>query len=401
MKITLPAILIAAGFCVGVFHAVDSPAQQPGAGGGNRSGSVPQGGVLRSGPLPDLNAFTADGKPLKIRELCQGSYTVLSSGCLTCPEFRRSYPEIEAASADYSAKGVQFYYFYKSLRHPELDSYVQAQNMNERLLQLAEARKLYGTKVPWIADTIADSVRIGLRSGSQSVWLISPKGEIVAGWDKIDGAGLRAALAKAVGPVAKPTPISALGLPPTLRQGRSINTDSATRVTRPEGMSILSITPTKPEDSYYVKLRAEADPDLLRTGTGRLFLGFYPDPILKAHWNNLTPPMKYVLQLAPGVTATPAEARAAQGPGDSDAEPRQFWVNLESDKTPGDIKLALHYYGCTPDICQALTHEYTIQFAPENRGANTYGFNRGPGRAGGGKAKGGGNRESRPPPGRD
>ena len=298
MKSTLPALLIAVVFYVGLFHAVESSAQQPGAGSGNRSGSVPQGGVLRSGPLPDLNAFTADGQPLKLRALCQGSYTVLSSGCLTCPEFRRSYPEIEAASADYSPKGVNFYYFYKSLRHPELDGYVQAQNMGERLLQLAEARKLYGTKVSWIADTIDDSLRIGLR--------------------------------------------------------------------------------------------AEAEPELLRTGTGRLFLGFYPDPILKAHWNNLTPPMKYVLQLPPGVMATPAEVSAAKGPGDSDAEPRQFWVNIKSDKTPGDIKLALHYYGCTPDICQALTHEYTIHFAPENRGANTYGFNRGPGGSGGEKAKGGG-----------
>lgn len=355
------------------------PGLAQGKGGGNRNGSVPQGGVLRSGPLPDLNAFTAEGKPLKLRELCQGSYTVLSSGCLTCPEFRRNYPAIEAASADYSPKGVRFFYFYKSLRHPELDGYVQAQNMRERLLQLAEARRLYGTKVPWLADTIGDSLRIGLRSGSQSVWLISPTGEIVAAWDKIDGEGLRAALAKAVGPVATPTPISALGLPPTLRQGRNVNIETATRVSRPEGMIILTITPTKPEDTYYVKLRAEAEPALLSTGTGRLFLGFYPDPILKAHWNNLTTPMKYVLQLPNGVTATPAEASAAKGEGDSDAEPRQFWVNIKSNQPPRDIKLTLHYYGCTPDMCKALTHEYTIQFTPETRGANTYGFNRGPG----------------------
>lgn len=67
---------------------------QQGKGGGNRSGSVPQGGVLRSGPLPDLKAFTAEGKPLRLRELCKGSYTVLSAGCLPCPEFRRGYPEI-------------------------------------------------------------------------------------------------------------------------------------------------------------------------------------------------------------------------------------------------------------------------------------------------------------------
>jgi hypothetical protein len=378
MGTTIRSLIIAGCIAAGILKPMPSPAQQKGPGGSNHTGSVPQGGVLRSGPLPDLNAFTAEGKPLKLRNLCKGSYTVLASGCLTCPEFRRGYSEIEAASADYASKGVKFFYFYKSLRHPELDGYVQAQNMRERLLQLAEARKLYGTKVPWLADTIDDSLRIGLRSGSQSVWLISPKGEIVTAWDKIDGEGLREALAKAVGPVATPTPISARGLPPTPSRSRAVNDNSTLRVARPEGMIILSITPAEPEDTYYVKLRAEAEPELLSTGKGRLFLGFYPDPILKAHWNNLTPPMKYLLQLPNGVTATPAEGSAAKGPGDSDAEPRQFWVNVNADKTPGDIKLTLHYYGCTPDLCQALTHEYTIHFAPENRGANTYGFNRGP-----------------------
>lgn len=94
--------------------------------GGVRSGSVPQGGVLRSGALPDLNAVTAEGKAIKVRELVQGSYAVLSAGCLTCPEFRRGYSEIEAASADYASKGVRFFYIYKSLRHPELDGYMQA-----------------------------------------------------------------------------------------------------------------------------------------------------------------------------------------------------------------------------------------------------------------------------------
>ncbi|MEO6788262.1 MAG: hypothetical protein ABI318_19235, partial [Chthoniobacteraceae bacterium] len=105
--------------------------------------------------------------------------------------------------------------------------------------------------------------------------------------------------------------------------------------------------------------------------------------------NNLTPPMKYLLQLPNGVTATPAEASAVKGTGNSDTQPRQFWVDVKANKTPGDMKLTLYYYGCTPDMCKALTHEYTIHFAPENRGANTYGFNRGPGGQGGNGGRGG------------
>lgn len=336
-----------------------------------------KGGVLGSGPLPDLNAYTAEGTPVKLRALCKGKYTVLKAGCLTCPEFHRSYPGVEAAYADYAPKGVQFFYFYKSLRHPELNGYLQAQNLQERLLQLEEARHKLGTKAPWIADTIDDSIRIGLRSGSNSIYLVSPDGTLIWAAPKMDADGLRAALAKAVGPVAKPTQTTDLELPQVEKQSKAINEDSQLGVARPDGLSTLSIIPAKPEETYYVKLRAEATPELLKTGTGRLFLGFYPDPIHGAHWNNLAPPMKYELGLPKGVEATPASATAKKGEGDSDTLPRQFWVDIKADKTPGDIGLELHYFGCTPDLCMALTQEYTIRFKAEDRGSNTYGFNRG------------------------
>ncbi len=345
--------------------------------GSDLSRNVPKEGVLSSGSIPDMNAFTADGKPVKVKALCEGKYTVLVSGCLTCPLFHQNYPEIEAAYADYKDKGVQFFYFYKALRHPELDGYVQAQNMSERFLQLAEVRKKLGTRVPWIADTMEDDIRIGLRSGSWSVYLISPEGEVVYGSGRIDSRGLRNALSKAVGSVTNPTNPSELDLPKIARQGRLVNENTELGVARPDGLTIVSIVPTKPEETYYVKLRAEADDALLKTGTGRLFLGFYPDPIHDAHWNNLTPPMKYKLTLHDGATAAPAEASAKKGEGDSDTKPRQFWVDISSEKPFDEIKLKLDYFGCTPEMCLPLTHEYTIKMENENRGSRTYGMNRG------------------------
>ncbi|MGQ1785814.1 hypothetical protein [Saccharicrinis sp. GN24d3] len=339
--------------------------------------NVPAEGVLSSGLIPDMNAFTAEGAPIKVRELCKGKYTVLAAGCLSCPLFHQNYPQIEAAFADYKDKGVQFFYFYKSLRHPELDGYVQAQNISERLLQLAEARKKLGTKAPWIADTMEDDIRIGLRSGSWSVYLISPEGAVVYASGRIDGQALRDALSKAVGPVATPTKTIDLNLPVISRPGKLVNEDSEWGVARPEGLSILSIVPASPEETYYVKLRAEADDALLTTGTGRLFLGFYPDPIHDAHWNNLTPPMKYKLTLTEGVTATPAEASAKKGKGDSDTKPRQFWVDITSEKPFEEIKLELDYFGCTSEMCLPLAHEYTIRMEDENRGSRTYGMNKG------------------------
>ena len=70
------------------------------------------------------------------------------------------------------------------------------------------------------------------------------------------------------------------------------------------------------------------------TGSGRLVLGFYPDPVHDAKWNNLVEPMQYVLSLPDGVSATPAEAVAKKGPGNKEKFPRQLWVDIEGSE-PG------------------------------------------------------------------
>lgn len=386
-------IIRSLALCVTLFTPQLASAQN-GERGRQGQNARPGGGgrqpiVLSEGKLPDTDAFTADGKPIKVRDLVKGKYTVLKTGCLTCPEFLRAYADLEATAQDYADKDVQFYYVFQSLRHPERDGYVQAQNMSERFLQLAEAKKKLGTSVPWIADTIDDSFRVAMKTNSNSIFVISPDSEIVYAADRMNGDGLRQALAKLVGPVENPTSARDLDLPQMPRI-RSINLTNDIRVERPDGLVILSITPAKPLDTYYVKLRAEAEPALLETGKGRLFLGFYPDPIHDAHWNNLTPGMKYVLDLPEGVSADPTSAEANRGPGDSDTEPRQFWVNIDSDTTPGDIKLALHYYACSPGMCKALTHEYTIAFKPEDKNSRTYSFNRGQGAPGGGIRPGAG-----------
>ena len=115
--------------------------------------------------------------------------------------FHNGYPHVEAMAAGYGPKGVQFFYFYKNLRHPELEVYVQAQNMKERFLQLEEAREKLATKITWIADTLDDSMQTALKTGPNSLFLISPDGEIVAGSDRIDGNNIREVLAERVGPV--------------------------------------------------------------------------------------------------------------------------------------------------------------------------------------------------------
>lgn len=372
IRLSLLLIFLASMSLSHPLHAQRSGERRRGNGGSN------QGGVLRNSSLPDVDALTADGKPVNLRELCDGKYTLLAMGCLTCPEFHRSYPEIEAANQDYASDDVQFFYVYKSLRHPELGGYVEAQNQNERLLQLKEAREILGTQVPWLADSIDNSIRDALQSGSRSVYLVSPEGKIVFSHNKPTRSDIREALSQFVGEIEQPTLASELDLPQLPRRRQNLNVDSEIRVARPEGLTILAQTAKTPEQTYYVKLRAEADAELLQTGTGKLFLGFYPDPIHNVHWNNLTEPMNYTLTLPEGVEATPMEASANKGPGDKDTKPRQFWVTVKSDGPLSAIELSMHYFGCTEGMCEALTQEYTIEFKEAGMDSRTFGFNRGP-----------------------
>ena len=314
--------------------------------------------------------------------MIKGKYTVIKTGCLTCPEFLIAYKELEATAADYEKLDVQFYYIYQSLRHPEREGYVQPQNTKERLMHVTEAEERLGTKVPWIADTIDDSFRVAMKTNSNSVFVISPDSEIVYAADRMNGDGLRQALIGLVGDVEKPTSAADLNFP-VMPRFPPTNITNEIRVERPQGLVILKTTPTTPEKTYYVKLRAEAEKSVLETGKGDLYLGFFPDPIHDVHWNNLTPAMKYELELPEGVTVDPATATANKGPGDSDTQPRQFKLKVDASKSPADIKLKLHYYACSPGMCEAKTHEYTIAFQDAGRNSRTYSFNRGQGAPGG------------------
>ncbi len=336
------------------------------------------GGVLSGGELPDLVTCNESGERLSLRKVCDDRYTLLVMGCLTCPEFRRAHPSIECINADYAPKGVQTFFVYKTLRHPELSGYVDAQNISERVMMVSEIKSLLGGDIPWLIDDMNNNISLTLRSGSRSGYLISPDGKIIEAWDKPEEQAIRQSLSRLVGEPNNVTKVEDLKLPAVDRVQRRDNIDGVNSIERGDGLTILKTTPTNAEETYYVKMRAEADASLLESGNGRIALGFFPDPIHDAHWNNLTPPMKYLLDLPDGVTATPKEASALRGEGDSDSKPRQFWVDIQGASPSSVITITYHYYGCTPDLCEALTHTYTIELSPEEKGARTFGFNRGP-----------------------
>ncbi|MEX0321891.1 MAG: peroxiredoxin family protein [Puniceicoccaceae bacterium] len=340
------------------------------------------GQVFARGPFPEVQAFDEDGNAVQLPQLFKGKYTVLVTGCLTCPVFRRTYAESEAVAADYREKGVQFFYIYKTLAHPELKGYISPQNLGERLKHIEQAKKELQTSFTWLCDTMDNDVKNALRAGPNSDYLINPEGRIVYSSRWTNAQGLRSALTRAVGRSDSETTVADLNLPNLDRPPRPPREATATRVVRPNGLATLKIVPESPEDTYYVKLRAEAEPQLLKTGKGRLYLGFFPDPVLGVHWNNLVDPMQYKLSVPEGVSASPLEATARKGPGDSDTEPREFWVTFDGGELPQSIELEMNYFGCTDTMCLPFTQRYTVQMQQDMFEGWTYGFSR-PERMGG------------------
>jgi hypothetical protein len=331
-------------------------------------------GAFGTGPFPAVVAVTEEGKEVSLPDLFKGKITLLTTGCLTCPIFRESYAETEALAHDYASDRVQFFYLYKALAHPEFKGYVGPQNTEERLLHIVQAKKELGTKVPWLCDPISNDVVTALKAGPNSVYLINAKGSVIYSSQWSDAAVLRKKLAELTGEEKTPTPVSALNLPNPNRGSRPPSEATDTRVVRPVGLVKLLLKPSKPDDIYYVKLRAEAEPELMETGKGRLYLGFFPDPMRGAHWNNLVDPLHYKLTLPEGVSAEPLEAVAAKSSGESDADPREFWVTFDGDTLPESIVLTMNYFACTETLCLPLSQEYTILFEKDNAGGWAYGF---------------------------
>ena len=160
-------------------------------GGGGIDGRLAAAGLELGGQMPDVSAHDDKGNSIQLRGLLGDGYTVIVSGCLTCPVFLRTFPGVEAVHRDYAPKGVQFYYLYKSLAHPENNGFVQPFTLDERLMHIAEAKKRTGAKIPWIADTMENDVKHALGNAPNSEFVFDSEGEIVymQGWS--DAVALR------------------------------------------------------------------------------------------------------------------------------------------------------------------------------------------------------------------
>ncbi|MBC23473.1 MAG: hypothetical protein CMJ32_06100 [Phycisphaerae bacterium] len=360
-----------------------------------------QRGQRRGGPsmgadVPSVRVHDPDGELVELADLIDGQHTVIVTGCLTCPVFLRGYPTIEAVARDYSDKGVRFFFLYKTLAHPENDGYIQPLTIEERAMHVAEAREKLKTTIPWIYDTMDNSAKAALGGMPNSEILFSPDGKVLYTQQWSDAAQLRSTLAGILGDVEDPTEPADLDLPSFSMRRAGRGSGFVERVRVDEILSPILVRASEDDLPYYVKLRAEADSDLLTTGTGRLYLGFHVDPIHDVHWNNLVDPLEWTVMLPEGSSMSPASANAPRIDVASDVEPREFLVQVRSWDPEKPILLEVDYFACSDaeQWCLPVSQGYQL-FLQRDRdagGTNGRSFQPGGRRGGGGsrdRARGG------------
>ena len=358
-----------------------------------------------------LKLYNVDRELVAANSVFNSEYTVVVGGCLTCPEYRNSYPEIEAVAADYRDKGVQFYFLYQSLTHPENWGFVQPTSIQERFAQVEHAKELLQTKIPWLTDTMDNNMKQNGEMSPNAQFLFDRDGKIVHrdSWGR--GSSLRAALEKLVGPSEKITTVADLNLPDTTRNKSTPPGEMLVERKRVDGVAVplrfaasgeeVSANDLKSSEfgasNRYAKLRPEADQNLMKTGNGQLYLGFRQDPVLGAAWNNLASPPKYRI-IADGVTVTPVMAEAPKLDVESDTEPREFLVDVQNWEAGKPIKVQIQYFACNKTLgwCKALDQEFTVWLEQDRTSGMVNGRSHFPGGGGrGGQAGRGGGQQSR------
>lgn len=275
---------------------------------------------------------------------------------------------------DYAPKGVQFYYLYKSLAHWGDWGYVGPVTLEERLLHIQEAKRVLGTNIDWLSDTMSNDLKHAIGDASNSEYVVDPQGTIVRMRVWSDPDALREDLEVLVGPVEHRTTVADLGMkveppPPEAPTGL---------VPRVELRGafhplVAKAQVEKSRHPFYAKLRAAAQSELLTTGKGQLYLGYFLDPIYDVHWNNEAAPVAYEIAAPKAMSISPSKGLGPMVDAPADADPREFLLNVDRGTSVEPIRITLHYYACTDKWCIPVSQEYLISWQMDRDSGTQFG----------------------------
>ena len=117
-------------------------------------------------------------------------------------------------------------------------------------------------------------------------------------------------------------------------------------------------------------------------------LGFHLDPLYHVHWNNLTEPIRYLVQVPEGFTVTQRRGEGPKVKQPADIDPREFLLDIERDLSSQERFLRRHrhiqddtqlvgtvdYFACNDEEgwCVAISQEYAITLEPDPDGGRRF-----------------------------
>ena len=278
---------------------------------------------------------------------------------------------METVKIDYAAKGVDFYYIYKPLAHPEYNNYVVPVNLEERLMHVEEAKRVLGSSITWLADTMDNPWHGVMANTPNSELIVGPDGRVVGRRTWSDPEALRQDLERLVGAVEHRTAVADLDLPAQPRMA-AVAKGIVPRVELPPNMQSIQVDPDldATDIPFYVKIRAEADRDLLQNGTGTMYLGFHLDPLYDVHWNNEAGPVTFNFSVPDGVTMAPSSGVGPDVDAPADADPREFLLQVDARNLEEPLDLEVFYFACDDALtfCIPVQQTYQIHLERDNHG---------------------------------
>ena len=231
---------------------------------------------------------------------------------------------------------------------------------------------------------MSNDLKHALGDASNPEFIIDPEGKLANKRMWSDPEGLREDLAQAggTGQESDPDRRSGFGNSTAARAGGE---GVVPPIELPRQMLALEVEPVATDDNvpFYVKLRAEADRDLLRQGAGKLYLGFHLDPIYAVHWNNLVDPLHFELKLPRGA-ASPLSGAGPKVDVESDSDPREFLIDVDAWQSETPLQATISYFACddAETFCIPVTQQFQISLERDPDGGRRAGTFPGRGRGG-------------------
>ena len=262
---------------------------------------------------------------------------------------------------------VNFFFVYKALAHPEVNGFVPAFNLKERLAHVQRAKKMLHTTIPWLCDTMQNEFSAAFANVPNGEFVIDPEGVLVRKrfWSNADT--LRMDLEELVGKSESTTSVDDLEVV-FKPEPRKVASGVVPRLELPRGLMALKYKPVDIGEPFFAKLRVEGTPSL-RSGQGKLYFGVYLDPIYEVHWNNRAGKVTLGLE-ADGVLELEEKSFTSdEVDEDADVDPRQFLVPAKVAQQGGTFIASITYTVCddAETFCKTFTQQYEVTLVPDRK----------------------------------